>query len=94
VSRFGVAAKTGSIARYGKAVDPQDLSSARLCWRVPSEWVFMDPAPGREVTEALQRVFGAVPCRLSLEHLPVLRAMAVVGGAHYGRLAKLQEVVA
>lgn len=84
------AARTAATGRVEEpAPDPQ---RPRLIWRPPAEWTALEPAPPPETIESIRRVFGGLPAVLDEQtHLPVLRALAVVGGAHYGRLAKLLE---
>lgn len=77
--------------QFGVLEQPVRREHARLQWRAPADWVVIDPPVRPDTLIALRRVFGEMPCTLAEEHLPELRAMAVVGGAHYGRLAKLVE---
>jgi hypothetical protein len=77
--------------KHGTIEPPPAHQATRICWRPVTDWVPLDPPARTDTIAALRKVFGAPPCTLTEEHLPSLRAMAAVGGAHYGRLARLVE---
>ena len=71
--------------KYGVIEPPPARDSARLQWRAVADWTPLDPPMRADTIAALRRVFGAPPHTLTDEHLPELRAIAAVGGAHYGQ---------
>lgn len=79
------------VGQHGAITHPAPRQEARLQWRPATDWTPLDPPARPELIAALRRVFGEPPVALTDAHLPELRAMAAVGGAHYGRLAKLVE---
>lgn len=60
-----------------------------LHWRPTSEWQDFSPATRPDLADAIRKVWGPFPVELDMHDLPVLKAMAVVGGASFGNLVKL-----